>query len=90
MPAIRLLTRHVRPGADVEYAGVEVSETTELDYFDQHDLGQLRRRLRRAIEDFQREREVYVEIIQHYLEVLSANGLEYQPVHWFTELVVFA
>ena len=38
------------------------------DYFDVEDLGRLRRSLRKAIGDTQRERELYQEIVQQYIE----------------------
>lgn len=41
----------------------------DLDYFDRQDLGKLRRRLRKGIETFKRERELYLELVQSYLEV---------------------
>ena len=41
----------------------------DVDYLDKTDLGGLRRRLRRAIEDKQREQELYLEIIARYLQV---------------------
>ena len=39
------------------------------EYFDLEDLGRLRRNVRRAIENVQRERELYHEIVLQYLEV---------------------
>ena len=53
------------PGEDVR-AGGAVAE--DVDYFDAADLGGLRRRLRRAIEDKQREQELYLEIVARYLQ----------------------
>ena len=41
------------------------------EYFDLEDLGRLRRNVRRAIENVQRERELYHEIVLQYLEVWS-------------------
>jgi hypothetical protein len=46
---------------------VEAGE--DLDYFDLEDLGRLRRRVRRAIEETERERELYHEIVLQYFEV---------------------
>ena len=60
------------PGEDVR-AGGDVRE--DVDYFDKTDLGGLRRRLRRAIEDKQREQELYLEIIARYLQVRCAELL---------------
>lgn len=48
-------------------AGGDVHE--DMDYFDKTDLGGLRRRLRRAIEDKQREQKLYLEIVARYLQV---------------------
>lgn len=49
-------------------AGAAATEAAE-EYFDLEDLGRLRRNVRRAIENVQRERELYHEIILQYLEV---------------------
>ncbi len=51
-------------------ASATASEEAE-EYFDLEDLGRLRRNVRRAIENVQRERELYHEIILQYLEVCS-------------------
>ena len=45
-----------------------VEEGADLDYFDLEDLGRLRRDVRRAIENVQRERELYHEIVLRYLK----------------------
>lgn len=47
----------------------EEDGTPDMDYFDRQDLGKLRRRLRKGIESFQRERELYLELVKEYLEV---------------------
>lgn len=47
----------------------DVDDNLDLDYFDLQDLGRLRRRLRTGIEGFQRERELYLELVRDYLEV---------------------
>ena len=52
-------------------AGGDVQE--DADYFDKTDLGGLRRRLRRAIEDKQREQKLYLEIVARYLQVGRAG-----------------
>ncbi|KAK9804797.1 hypothetical protein WJX72_005995 [[Myrmecia] bisecta] len=54
---------------DCKPEAVEVPDNVDLDYFDRYDLGALRRRLRKGIEDYQREREIYVEIVGEYLQV---------------------
>ena len=41
----------------------------DLDYFDRHDLGRLRRRLRNAVQRFRRERELYIELVIAYIDV---------------------
>ena len=62
------------PGSGIADAAVgpiteESEENIDLDYFDVQDLGRLRRRLRTGIEGFQRERELYLELVRQYLEV---------------------
>lgn len=47
----------------------EEDGTPDTDYFDRQDLGKLRRRLRKGIEGFRRERELYLELVQEYVEV---------------------
>ena len=49
-------------------SAVAVEEGADLDYFDLEDLGRLRRDVRRAIENVQRERELYHEIVLRYLK----------------------
>ena len=58
-----------------------VEEGTDLDYFDLEDLGRLRRDVRRAIENVQRERELYHEIVLRYLKacLYSLNFLLHMP-----------
>ncbi|CAL5224711.1 g7442 [Coccomyxa viridis] len=54
------------------------------EYFDLEDLGRLRRNVRRAIENVQRERELYHEIVLQYLEIsdVLANRMHRgQPFH---------
>ena len=48
--------------------GADMEDGADLDYFDVEDLGRLRRSLRKAIGDTQRERELYQEIVQQYIE----------------------
>ena len=57
--------------AEAEAGPVQAEEDSgaDMDYFDRQDLGKLRRRLRNAIESFQRERELYLELVQEFLEV---------------------
>lgn len=55
---------------------VEEDGNLDLDYFDRQDLGKLRRRLRKGIEGFQRERELYLELVQNYLEVSFEASLK--------------
>ncbi|EIE18799.1 hypothetical protein COCSUDRAFT_45246 [Coccomyxa subellipsoidea C-169] len=47
----------------------DVEDGADLDYFDLEDLAKLRRHVRRAIEDTQREREIYHDIVLQYFEV---------------------
>jgi len=49
----------------------DVEEGTDLDYFDLEDLAKLRRHVRRAIEDTQRERELYHHIVLQHFEVIA-------------------
>ena len=44
-------------------------EEVDLDYFTQKDLGELRRRLRQAIEGFEREKEKYLQLIRDYFRI---------------------
>ena len=57
--------------AEAEAGPVQSEEdgTPDTDYFDRQDLGKLRRRLRKGIEGFRRERELYLELVQEYVEV---------------------
>lgn len=59
----------------LSFSGESAASATASDaaeeYFDLEDLGRLRRNVRRAIENVQRERELYHEIILQYLEVCS-------------------
>ena len=57
--------------AEAEAGPVQSEEdsTPDTDYFDRQDLGKLRRRLRKGIEGFRRERELYLELVQEYIEV---------------------
>lgn len=59
------------PSAEAEAGPVQAEEDAgvDMDYFDRQDLGKLRRRLRKGIEGFQRERELYLELVQEFLEV---------------------
>lgn len=66
-------------------ADVEAGE--DLDYFDLEDLGRLRRRVRRAIENTQRERELYLDIVLQYFEVLLIQMLIlYTTLHYISGL----
>ena len=63
-------------------SAVAVEEGADLDYFDLEDLGRLRRDVRRAIENVQRERELYHEIVLRYLKacLYPPNSLPHMPV----------
>ena len=56
--------------ADAGPVQSEEDSIADTDYFDRQDLGRLRRRLRKGIEGFQRERELYLELVQSYLRVI--------------------
>lgn len=58
---------YVRAEADAGPVQSEEDSVPDTDYFDRQDLGGLRRRLRKGIEGFQREREIYLELVQSYL-----------------------
>ena len=60
--------------------GVDVEDGADLDYFDVEDLGRLRRSLRKAIGDTQRERELYQEIVQQYIEARAPQHLLILPL----------
>ena len=55
--------------ADLGPITSEADENMDLDFFDRQDLGRLRRRLRKGIEGFQRERELYLELVHEFLKV---------------------
>lgn len=56
-------------GSDTAPGAVELPDDVDLDYFDRQDLGRLRRKLRNAVQRFQREREVYLELVLSYIDV---------------------
>ncbi len=56
-------------GSDVAPGAVELPDDVDLDYFDRHDLGRLRRKLRTAVQRFRRERELYLELVLAYIDV---------------------
>ncbi len=61
---------HVSPPGEASALGAgDVEDGADLDYFDLEDLAKLRRHVRRAIEDTQREREIYHDIVLQYIEV---------------------
>ena len=49
-----------------------MEDGADVDYFDVEDLGRLRRTVRRAIEETQRERELYQEIVAQYIQATLA------------------
>ena len=53
----------------------DLENGADLDYFDLEDLARLRRHVRKAIEDAQREREIYHDMVLQYLEVINRKGL---------------
>lgn len=48
---------------------MELPDNVDLDYFDRQDLGRLRRTIRNAVQSYQRERELYLEIVLQYFKV---------------------
>jgi hypothetical protein len=60
-------------GSDTAPGAVELPDDVDLDYFDRQDLGRLRRKLRNAVQRFQREREVYLELVLSYIDVRRAH-----------------
>mmetsp|Transcript_8614 Transcript_8614/g.25881 ORF Transcript_8614/g.25881 Transcript_8614/m.25881 type:complete len:758 (+) Transcript_8614:498-2771(+) len=56
-------------GSETAPGAVELPDDVDLDYFDRHDLGRLRRRLRTAVQRFRRERELYLELVLSYIDV---------------------
>ena len=62
-------------GEAEQLGDADVEEGADLDYFDVEDLGKLRRRVRKAIEETQRERELYQEIVVRYIQVREARWL---------------
>ena len=77
------------PGEEV-LEGADVEDGADLDYFDVEDLGRLRRSLQKAIGDTQRERELYQEIVQQYIEAghrpvwCKAHGASHKPSRCLT------
>jgi hypothetical protein len=66
----------VAPGA------IELPDDVDLDYFDRHDLGRLRRRLRTAVQRFRRERERYLELVLSYIDVSLTALTSIMVEHW--------
>lgn len=54
---------------------VQLPDDVDLDYFDRHDLGRLRRRLRTAVQRFRRERERYLELVLAYIDVSTISTI---------------
>lgn len=52
---------------------MELPDNVDLDYFDRQDLGRLRRTIRNAVQSYQRERELYLEIVLQYFKVRAAD-----------------
>ena len=46
----------------------------DLDYFDRQDLGRLRRTIRNAVQSYQRERELYLEIVLQYFKARAGTS----------------
>lgn len=72
---------HSSAGADVAPGAIELPDDVDLDYFDRHDLGRLRRRLRTAVQRFRRERERYLELVLSYIDV-SCGTRSAKEVVW--------
>eukprot|EP00884_Botryococcus_braunii_P007317 jgi/Botrbrau1/16587/Bobra.0068s0018.2 len=47
----------------------DVPPSEDLDYFDRQDLAKLRRRCKRAMQDYDREKELYIEIVRRYIQI---------------------
>lgn len=60
-------------GSETAPGAVELPDDVDLDYFDRHDLGRLRRRLRTAVQRFRRERELYLELVLSYIDVRDTS-----------------
>ena len=61
-------------GSEAAPGAVELPDDVDLDYFDRHDLGRLRRRLRNAVQRFRRERELYLELVLSYIDVRACTA----------------
>ena len=67
---------------------IELPDDVDLDYFDRHDLGRLRRRLRTAVQRFRRERERYLELVLSYIDVSHASAWPQGVLHRHLAAVV--
>ena len=61
---------HCGAGSDIRPEAVELGDNVDLDYFDRQDLGRLRRKIRNAVQGYRRERELYLEIVGQYFQVI--------------------
>ena len=66
-------------GSEAAPGAVELPDDVDLDYFDRHDLGRLRRRLRNAVQRFRRERELYLVVALSYIDVRAPLPLADAP-----------
>ncbi|KAI3424225.1 hypothetical protein D9Q98_009581 [Chlorella vulgaris] len=62
------LAASIGPGFKLD-AGVQVPDETELDVFDRADLASLRRQLKAALQDWERERALYLEAVHAHLRL---------------------
>lgn len=75
-PYFSLFFQTLNPGAgsDIRPDAVELPDNVDLDYFDRQDLGRLRRTIGNAVQSYQRERELYLEIVLQYFKVRAAGS----------------
>ncbi|DBA73319.1 hypothetical protein WJX77_000394 [Trebouxia sp. C0004] len=55
--------------AETQPATVDLDDDVDVDFFDRQDLGVLNRRLRKGIENYEREKALYDGIVMEYLEL---------------------
>ncbi|KAL3146885.1 hypothetical protein ABBQ38_014857 [Trebouxia sp. C0009 RCD-2024] len=65
----RIVTTADSHAAETQPALVELDDDVDLDFFDRQDLGVLNRRLRKGIENYEREKALYDGIVLEYLEL---------------------
>lgn len=70
-------------GSDFKFSATEVPDDAELDFFDRYDLARLRKTLKIALRDYERENALYKIVVQEYItleeRVRKAQSFEPPP-----------